>query len=141
MLKRVAILMSVMGLAGAVTVVASASAGQGATAVASKKKKKKKKKKVLPPQIAVGTYTGQTSNGIPMSVTLNGDRATGTMTYCAMTAPITVSGVSFTVAYMDPAGDTINAAGQFNASTRQATGSVAPYGCDASNQSFTLQAP
>lgn len=38
-------------------------------------------------------------------------------------------------------GDSINAAGTFNAATRQATGSVLNNGCDSTNQTFTLQAP
>ena len=82
---------------GVATVATSASAGGDTTAVAAKKKKKKKKKKKPPPQIAVGTYSGATSNGIPMSLTLNADRATGTMSYCSMIAPISVSGTSFSV--------------------------------------------
>lgn len=128
---------------GVATVATSASAGGGdSVAEASAKKKKKKKKKKKPPLIAVGTYSGATSNGIPMSLTLNADRATGTMSYCSMVAPVSVSGTSFSVIYIEPVtSDTINAAGFFNAKTRQATGTVNGNGCDSTNQTFTLQAP
>ena len=143
MIQRIAaVLIAGVVLVGGVSAAATvASAGGGATAIESGKKKKKKKKK-KPPQIAVGTYNGTTSNGIPMSLTLNADRATGTMTYCSMVAPLTASGPSFTVAYVEPtSGDSINATGTFNAKTREATGNVANNGCDSTPQTFSLQAP
>ncbi len=138
---------AVVLIGGVATVATSASAGGDTTAVQSAKKKKKKKKKKkapapTPTQIAVGTYSGTTSNGIPMSITLNADRASGTMSYCGLIAPLSVSGTGFQVNYIEPVtNDTISAAGFFTASNKQATGTINGTGCDATTQTFTLQAP
>ncbi len=149
MIQRIAavLIAAVVLIGGVATVATSASAGGDTSAVesAKKKKKKKKKKKAPPPVptlITVGTYSGATSNGIPMSVTLNADRASGTMSYCGIIAPLQVQGSNFGVGYVDPIGmDSINALGTFNASTKQATGTVQENGCDSTSQTFILQAP
>jgi hypothetical protein len=53
-----------------------------------------KKKKIRP-----GLYPGTTNEGITMSVTLNKDRHTGTVTYCdAIGAPFVLAGKSFQIA-------------------------------------------
>jgi hypothetical protein len=100
----------------------------GATSAVAKKKK---------PKIPVGAYVGATTDGIPLTVTLNPGRQTGSIAYCSMTAPITVSAGSFAVSYQDPAsGDTISATGLFRAKKRSVSGSVAPNGCDATQQTY-----
>jgi hypothetical protein len=103
----------------------------GATDAVAKKKK---------PKIKVGPYVGTTSDGIPLNVTLNPGRASGSITYCAMTATFTVSAGSFAVSYQDPVSlDTISATGRFNAKKRSVAGTVAPNGCDSTPQSYILK--
>jgi hypothetical protein len=107
----------------------------GATDAVAKKKK---------PKIPVGPYVGTTSNGIPINVTLDPGRATGSITYCAMTATFTVSGgvssKSFTVSHTDPVSlDSINANGTFSAKKRTVTGAIGPNGCDSTPQTFVLR--
>jgi hypothetical protein len=103
----------------------------GATDAVAKKKK---------PKILVGPYAGMTiPDGIQITVTLNPGRTTGSITYCSMTAPFTVSGGAFTVAYTDPvSSDSITASGFFSAKKRSVSGSVAPNGCDSVPQNFAL---
>jgi hypothetical protein len=104
----------------------------GATDALAKKKK---------PKVLVGPYVGMTSDGIPLTVTLDPGRATGSISYCAMTATFTTTGSvsvkSFAVNYVDPTTqDTINATGFFSAKKRSVSGTVGPNGCDATTQSF-----
>jgi hypothetical protein len=102
----------------------------GGTAAVAKKK----------PKIKTGTYIGTTSNGISMSVTLDVGRKSGSVSYCGMFAPFTVSGKSFAVTYQDPVSfDTIVASGLFNAKKKTVSGSIGPNGCDSTAQTFTLQ--
>jgi hypothetical protein len=104
----------------------------GATEVAAKKKKK--------PKIPTGPYVGATSNGIPLTVTLDPGRRTGSVTYCAMTATFTVTGRSFAVSHVDPVSmDSINATGVFNAKQRSVSGSMAPNGCDSTPQTYLIK--
>jgi hypothetical protein len=123
MLRRIAIVSIVCVAALAFT---------GGTAVAKKK-----------PKIKVGPYVGTTSNGIPLTVTLNPGRKSGSIVYCSMTAAFTVSGKSFAVFYQDPVSlDTINATGTFQAKRnkkRWVSGTVAPNGCDSTPQTYTLK--
>jgi hypothetical protein len=103
----------------------------GATEVAAKKKK---------PKIPVGPYVGTTSNGIPLTVTLDPGRRTGSVAYCSMTATFTVTGRSFAVSHQDPVSfDTISATGVFNAKKRTVSGSMAPNGCDSSAQTYLIK--
>lgn len=101
-----------------------------------------------PPKIQVGSYSGATlPDGESIAVVLNPGRQTGSITYCSMTAPFTVSGKSFAVFYQDPVSlDTINATGTFRAKRKRSgkihatvAGSVAPNGCDATPQTFALR--
>jgi hypothetical protein len=102
----------------------------GATDAVAKKKK---------PKIPVGPYVGTTSDGIAITVTLNPGRTTGSVSYCSMVAPITVSGGAFAVSYTDPVStDSINASGFFSAKRRSVSGSVAPNGCDSVPQTFNI---
>jgi hypothetical protein len=108
----------------------------GATDALAKKKKK--------PKVLVGPYVGRTSDGIDLTINLNGDRATGSISYCSMTATFTatgsVSAKSFAVTYTDPvSGDSIIASGLFNAKQRSVSGTIAPNGCDSIQQSFLIQ--
>jgi hypothetical protein len=107
----------------------------GATDAVAKKKK---------PKPLVGPYVGATSNGIPLSVTLDPGRATGSITYCAMTATFSTSGgvsaKSFAVDYTDPiSADTISATGFFSGKKRFVSGTIGPNGCDATTQSYFIQ--
>jgi hypothetical protein len=91
------------------------------------------------PKIKVGPYVGTTADGIPMTVTLNPGRTTGSVAYCSLTAPIAVSGGSFAVSYQDPVTlETINATGRFSAKKKTVSGTVAPNGCDSTPQIYTL---
>ena len=103
----------------------------GATDAVAKKHKK--------PKIPVGPYIGTTSDGIPLTITLNPGRATGSIAYCSLTTTFTVSGGAFAVTYLDPVStDTISASGFFSAKRRSVSGTVAPNGCDSVPQTFTI---
>jgi hypothetical protein len=106
----------------------------GATDALAKKKK---------PKVPVGPYVGATSDGIPLTVTLDPGRATGSIAYCSMTATFTVSGSvsakSFAVSYVEPVTqDTINATGFFSAKKRSVSGTIAPNGCDSVPQTYAI---
>jgi hypothetical protein len=104
----------------------------GGTAAVAKKKKK--------PKVPTGPYVGTTSNGIPLTVMLDAGRKTGSITYCAMTATFTVSANAFAVSHQDPVSlDTIVATGRFNAKQRSVTGTMAPNGCDSSQQTYSIR--
>jgi hypothetical protein len=109
----------------------------GATDAVAKKKKK--------PKVLTGPYVGKTiPDGIDLSITLNADRATGSIAYCGMVAPFvttgTVSAKSFEVHYVEPNTlDTIDASGFFNAKRRTLSGSLAPNGCDSVPETFFIQ--
>jgi hypothetical protein len=99
-----------------------------------------KKKK---PKIPVGPYVGATSDGIPLTVTLDPGRATGSIAYCGLTATFSTGGgtrtKSFTVVYQDPtSAETINGAGVFSSKKRSVSGTLAPNGCDSAEQSYSL---
>ena len=88
-----------------------------------------------------GTYSGRTSDGIEMSITLNQDRQTGTFTYCeAQGATFTLSDKSFQVTVYQDDGVTpqVQASGTFH--KRKVTGSI-PLGggCNGSPQTFSLK--
>jgi hypothetical protein len=106
----------------------------GATDALAKKKK---------PKVPVGPYVGQTSDGIPINITLDPGRATGSISYCSLTATFTTSGTvrakSFAVSYTDPnSQDTIVASGFFSAKRRTVSGTIAPNSCDSVPQTYTL---
>ncbi len=122
MIRRIAVVVIAVLALGAL-------AGGGTSAVAKKKKK---------PKIALGAYNGMTSNGIQMSVTVDAGRASGSMSYCGMIAPFTIAGNSFSVAYIDPTMNSITASGTFNPKLQRVTGTVAPNGCDSTQQTFSL---
>jgi hypothetical protein len=118
----------------------SAIALTGGTAAVAKKRP--------PPKIKVGSYLGTTSpDGVNISVALDPGRASGSIFYCSMTAPFTVSGKSFSVVYLDPvSGDSISASGTFKAKRKRSgkvaasvAGSVGPNGCDSTPQTFALR--
>jgi hypothetical protein len=95
------------------------------------------------PKIPVGPYVGATSDGIPLTVTLDPGRATGSIAYCGLTATFATSGgtrtKSFTVVYQDPtSAETINGSGVFSAKRRSVSGTIAPNGCDSSPQTFAI---
>jgi hypothetical protein len=95
------------------------------------------------PKVAVGVYAGTTSDGIPLTITLDPGRATGSISYCSLTATFTTSGTvrakSFAVSYTDPnSQDTIVASGFFSAKRRTVSGTMAPNGCDSVPQTYTL---
>lgn len=100
-----------------------------------------------PPKPKVGTYLGTTSNGIDVSVALNPGRTSGSLSYCGLLGPFTVSGKSFSVAFQDPvSGDSISGTGTFKAKRKRSgkvvstvSGSLGPSGCDASPQTFALR--
>jgi hypothetical protein len=99
--------------------------------------------KMKKPKIPIGPYVGVTSDGIPLTVTLDPGRATGSISYCGLTATFSTSGgartKSFSVAYQDPASaETINGAGVFSAKKRSVSGTLAPNGCDSAEQSYSL---
>jgi hypothetical protein len=109
----------------------------GASDAAAKKKK---------PKIPVGPYVGATSDGIPLTVTLDAGRATGSIAYCGLTATFSTSGgakaKSFSVSYQDPASaEAINATGVFSAKKRSVSGTVAPNGCDSAPQTYLIRRP
>jgi hypothetical protein len=108
----------------------------GTTALAGKKKPK-------PPKAPTGTYLGTTSEGIPMTIVLNRGRASGSITYCNLTAPITVArGRTFSVSHVDPVTlDTISATGSFRPKKRRVGGTVAANGCSSNDQTFLLAHP
>ena len=107
------------------------------------------------PKLKLGDYVGTTSNGIQMTATLNPGRTSGSVFYCATTAPFTVTGNSFSVLYQDPVSlETINASGRFKVKKRSVNphtgkikwqsvvfGTIEPNGCDASPQTFALRHP
>jgi hypothetical protein len=109
----------------------------GATDAVAKKKKK--------PKVLTGPYVGKTiPDGVDLTITLNADRATGSVAYCGMVAPFvttgTVSAKSFEVHYVEPNTlDTIDASGFFNAKRRTLSGSLAPNGCDSVPETFFIQ--
>ncbi len=105
---------------------------------------KKKKKSVIQP----GVYPGTTVEGIPMSVTLDRSRTSGTFTYCeAQVVPFTVSGNSFSISFLDPGGSGllhISATGTFRKSKTPRGGTVSGSiplggGCSGSAQTFSLR--
>jgi hypothetical protein len=109
----------------------------GATDAVAKKKK---------PKVLTGPYVGRTSNGIELAITLNADRATGSIAYCGLNVPFTTAGSisakSFAVNYTDP--DTLNilgATGFFSAKQRSVSGTIAPEsgGCDSTPQTYFIQ--
>jgi hypothetical protein len=110
----------------------------GATDAIAKKHKKK-------PKVLTGPYVGRTApDGLDFAITLNGDRTTGTVSYCGMAAPFTaigsVSFKTFEVHYVQPdTGDTIDASGFFSGKRRSVSGSIAPNGCTSVPQTFYLQ--
>jgi hypothetical protein len=88
-----------------------------------------------------GIYSGTTSDGIEMSITLNRDRQTGTFTYCeAQAEPFTLTEKSFEVTVYQEDGVTpqVQASGTFR--KRKVSGSI-PLGggCNGSPQTFTLK--
>jgi hypothetical protein len=110
----------------------------GATDAGAKKKKKK-------PKLVVGTYVGRTvPDGLDLSITLNGDRTTGSVAYCSLVAPFSAAGgpsfKTFGVNFTEPVNqDTIVATGAFSAKQRSVTGSLAPNGCTSVPQTFDLR--
>ena len=88
-----------------------------------------------------GTYSGRTSDGIEISITLNRDKQTGTFTYCeAQAAPFTLSNKSFEVTIYQEDGVTpqVQASGTF--SKRKVTGSIpVGGGCNGTPQTFSLK--
>lgn len=102
---------------------------------------KKKKKQIQP-----GAYPGTTNEGIPMAVTLDRGRASGTFTYCeAAGVPFSVSGNSFSVTTLNPDGSVqIAASGTFSKSRTVKGGTVSGSiplggGCSGSAQTFFLK--
>jgi hypothetical protein len=130
MFRRIAIL--------SILCVAALALSAGSAAVAKKKP---------PPKLKLGAYVGTTSNGIPLTVTLNPGRTSGSIYYCSMTTTFTVTGKSFAVFYQDLLTlDTIGAAGTFKAKRKPSgkvvgtvAGSIDPNGCDSAPQTFALQ--
>jgi hypothetical protein len=104
-------------------------------------------KKRPKPKIKVGEYVGTTTDGIPLTVTLDPGRASGSIAYCSQTAPFTVNGKSFTVFQQDPLTlDTINSTGTFHAKRRRSgkvsawvSGTMEPNGCDSVPQTYRLK--
>jgi hypothetical protein len=100
-----------------------------------------------PPKPQAGSYSGTTSEGIDISVALNPGRASGSISYCGLTAPFTVSGKSFAVEYQDPvSGDSVSASGTFKAKRKRSgkvvstvAGTVGPNGCSSAPQTFALR--
>jgi hypothetical protein len=88
-----------------------------------------------------GVYSGRTSDGIEISITLNQDRQTGTFTYCeAQAKPFTLSGKSFSITVYQPDGVTpqLQANGTF--SKRRVTGEIpVGGGCNGTAQTFSLK--
>jgi hypothetical protein len=105
------------------------------------------------PEIKVGSYVGTTSNGIPLTVTLDAGRKSGSIYYCSMTAPFTLSGKSFAFFYQDSLSlGTISATGFFKVKKRSVnprtgkikwqsvvSGTIEPNGCDSSSQTYELR--
>jgi hypothetical protein len=92
-------------------------------------------------RLSPGTYSGRTSDGIEMSITLNRDKKSGTFTYCeAVAEPFTLTGKTFQVTIYQEDGVTpqVQADGKFK--RRKVTGSI-PLGggCDGSPQTFSLK--
>jgi hypothetical protein len=88
-----------------------------------------------------GTYSGRTSDGIEISITLNRDRQTGTFTYCeAQAAPFTLTDKSFQIVVFQEDGVTpqVQANGTFR--KRKVTGEI-PIGggCNGTPQTFSLR--
>jgi hypothetical protein len=110
----------------------------GATGAVAKKKKKKQ------PLLQVGPYVGRTiPDGLELSITLNGDRTSGSIAYCSLVAPFIATGgtsfKSFAVNFVEPTTeDTIVASGSFSAKQRSVTGTLAPNGCTSAPQTFNL---
>ena len=100
-----------------------------------------------PPKPKVGQYLGTTSNGIDVTIVLNKGRTSGSISYCGLGAPFTVSGKSFSVAFQDPVtGESISGDGTFKAKRKRSgkvvstvAGSLGPSACDASPQTFSLR--
>ena len=86
-------------------------------------------------KLRAGVYSGKTSNGIDISITLNKDRKSGTFTYCeAQAEPFTLTDKSFSVTVFQEDGVTpqVQANGTFK--KRKVTGSIpVGGGCDGSN--------
>lgn len=92
-------------------------------------------------KLRAGVYSGRTSDGIEMSITLNKDRQTGTFTYCeAQAEPFKLNNKSFSVTVFQDDGVTpqVQASGTFK--KRKVSGEI-PIGggCNGSPQTFTLK--
>ena len=88
-----------------------------------------------------GVYSGRTSDGIEMSITLNKDRQTGTFTYCeAQAEPFTLTDKSFSITVFQEDGVTpqVQANGRFK--KRKVFGEI-PLGggCNGTPQTYTLR--
>jgi hypothetical protein len=94
----------------------------------------------LAAKLVPGTYRGQTSDGIAIRLHLNKDHKSGSLTYCSYTAPLVMSGRSFTATKTDAGTGTvlIAAKGRFSKTRPRATGTVEENGCDSVRQTFVV---